>query len=57
MDWVYLGSEGALDEISLMRDRRVVEKINEAVGLFSVACKFQCIEDQHEWAFFGVYGM
>ena len=57
MDWVYLGSEGALDGILLMWDRRVVEKIDEAVGLFSVACKFQCIEDQHEWAFFGVYGM
>ncbi len=56
MDWVYLGSEGASSGILLMWDRRVVENIDEAVGLFSVSCKFRCIEDQHEWAFFGVYG-
>ena len=39
-----------------MWDRRVVEKIDEAVGLFSVSCKFRSIGDQHEWAFSRVYG-
>uniref|UniRef100_A0A2N9I2D6 Reverse transcriptase domain-containing protein n=1 Tax=Fagus sylvatica TaxID=28930 RepID=A0A2N9I2D6_FAGSY len=56
VDWVYLGSDGASGGILLMWDRRVVEKIDEAVGLFSVSCKFRCISDQYEWAFSGVYG-
>jgi exonuclease III len=56
LDWVYLGSEGASGGILLMWDRRVVEKIDEAIGLFSVSCKFKCVEEQNEWAFSGVYG-
>ena len=32
IDWLYLGSEGASSGILLMWDRRVVEKIEEAVG-------------------------
>jgi hypothetical protein len=56
VDWLYLGSEGASGGIILMWGRWVVEKINEAVGLFSVSCKFRCVEDQYEWAFSGVYG-
>ena len=56
VDGVYLGSNGASGGILLMWDRRVVEKIDEAVGLFSVSCKFRSIADQHEWAFSGVYG-
>ena len=39
-----------------MRDRRVVEKVKEAVGHFSVSCKFKNVGDQFEWAFIGVYG-
>ena len=38
VDWVYLGFEGASGGILLMWDRRVVEKIDEAMGLFSVSC-------------------
>jgi exonuclease III len=56
VDWVYPGSEGALWGILLMWDRRVVEKVDEAVGLFSVSCKFRCVTDQYDWAFLGVYG-
>lgn len=48
VDWVYLGSNGASGGILLMQDRRVVEKIDEAVGLYSVSCKFRCILDQYE---------
>ena len=48
---MYLGSNGASGGILLMWNRRVVEKIDEAVGLFSVSCKFRSIVDQHEWAF------
>ena len=56
VDWLYLGSEGAYGGILLMRDRRVVEKVKEAVGHFSVSCKFKNVGDQFEWAFIGVYG-
>ncbi|KAL4644003.1 hypothetical protein ACB092_02G132300 [Castanea dentata] len=39
-----------------MWDRRVVEKVKEAVGHFSVSCKFKNVGNQFEWAFTGVYG-
>ena len=32
LDWLYLGSKGVSGGILLMWDRRVVEKIEEAVG-------------------------
>ena len=37
IDWLYLGFEGASDGILLMWDRRVVEKLEEAVGNFSIS--------------------
>ena len=39
-----------------MWDTRVVEKIEEAVGSFSVSCKFRSVINHQKWAFFGVYG-
>ena len=45
IDWLYLGSEGASSGILLMWDRRVVEKIEEAVGLFSISCRFKNVSD------------
>ena len=56
MDWIFLGSIGATGGILLMWDRRVVEKIAEAVGDYSVSCRFKGVVDQFEWAFSGVYG-
>ena len=32
------------------------EKVEEAVGRFSVSCKFKNVGDQFEWAFTGLYG-
>ena len=57
VDWLYLGSEGASGGILLMWDRRVVEKIKEAVGQFSISCRFKNVSDQFEWAFTGIYGL
>jgi hypothetical protein len=37
-------------------DRRVVEKIEECVGDFSIVCSFRSVNDNFEWAFAGVYG-
>ena len=56
VDWSYLGSCGAFSGVLVMRDTRVVNKIEEAVGRFSVSCKFTTVLDQFVWAFTGVYG-
>ena len=56
VDWLYLGSDGASGGILVMWDRRVVEKVDEAAGHFSVSCKFKNVADQFVWAFTGVYG-
>ena len=56
VDWLYLGSDGASGGILVMWDRRVVEKVDEATGHFSVSCKFKNVADQFVWAFTGVYG-
>jgi len=47
---------GASGGILIMWDRRVVEKIDECVGEFYVACSFRNVEDQFAWAFVGFYG-
>ena len=39
-----------------MWDNRVVDKVEEAVGCFSVSCKFKNVVDHFVWAFTGVYG-
>ena len=41
IDWLYLGLEGASSGILLMWDLRVVEKVEAAVGHFSVSCRFK----------------
>jgi hypothetical protein len=56
VDWIYLESTGASRGILLMWDRRVVEKIEECVGRFVVACVFRSVIENCEWAFAGVYG-
>ena len=56
VDWLYLGSDGASGGILLIWNSRVVEKVEEAVGHFSVSCEFKNVGDQFEWAFAGVYG-
>ena len=35
---------------------KVVEKFEEAVGDFSVSCRFRNVGDDFEWAFTSVYG-
>ena len=56
IDWLYLGSKGASGGILLMWDRRVVEKIEETMGHFSICCRFKNVSDQFEWAFTSIYG-
>ncbi|KAL4600472.1 hypothetical protein ACB092_11G201200, partial [Castanea dentata] len=56
VDWLYLGSDGASGDILLMWNSRVVEKVEETLGHFSVSSKFNNVGDHFEWAFTGVYG-
>uniref|UniRef100_A0A2N9IH31 Reverse transcriptase domain-containing protein n=1 Tax=Fagus sylvatica TaxID=28930 RepID=A0A2N9IH31_FAGSY len=56
VDWISLGSNGAAGGILLMWDKRVVEKVDEAAGYYSLSCKFRNVIDQFEWIFTGVYG-
>ena len=56
VDWSYLSSCGASERVLLMWDTRVVDKVEEAVGSFSVSCKFKSVVDQFAWKFTGVYG-
>ena len=56
VDWLYLGSMGASSGILLMWDTRMVEKIEDAVGVISVSCKFRSVINHQEWAFSIVYG-
>ena len=39
-----------------MWDRRVVEKIEEVMGHFSISCRFKNVNDKFEWAFTVIYG-
>ena len=56
VDWIYLGSIGASGGILVTWDSRVVENVGEAVGYYSVSCKFRNVDNQDLWTFLGVYG-
>jgi exonuclease III len=51
LDWLSLGSNGALGGILLMWNKRVLEKLQD----ISLSCKFRNVLDQFEWIFTGVY--
>jgi hypothetical protein len=56
IDWVCQDSNGASSGILLMWDKRVVEKVEKAVGFHSVSSKFREVSSGYKWAFSGVYG-
>jgi len=56
VDWCCLDSRGASGGVSIMWDRRVMEKIDECVGEFTLAVTFRNIKDHFTWTFTGVYG-
>ena len=51
VDWSYLGSCGAFGGVLLMWDTRAVNKVEEAVGRFSVSRRFTSVLDQYVWVF------
>ena len=56
VDSLCLNSKGASGGIIIMWDTRVVEKVEEAVGHYSVSCKFKVVSSGLVWGFSGVYG-
>uniref|UniRef100_A0A2N9GTW6 Reverse transcriptase domain-containing protein n=1 Tax=Fagus sylvatica TaxID=28930 RepID=A0A2N9GTW6_FAGSY len=56
VDWLSLDSVGASGGIILMWDRRIVQRIEEATGTYSISCRFREVASGFEWAFSGVYG-
>jgi hypothetical protein len=48
--------KGASGGILLMWDKRVIEKREECMGCYTLACSFENVEDRFEWVFGGVYG-
>jgi hypothetical protein len=53
VDWISLDSIGASGGIILMWDRRVVERVDEAIGCFSISCRFREVASGLEWVFLG----
>ena len=56
VNWLCLDFMGASGGIIVMWDTRVVEKVEEAIGCFSVSCKFKVVSSGLVWGFSGVYG-
>jgi exonuclease III len=48
-DWCYLASCSASGGMLIMRDKRIVEKIDVFVGEFVLACSFRSVEDGFSW--------
>ena len=56
MDWVVLNADQTANGVLIMWDRRVLEKSEVLVGLFSVSIQWKGVEDGFVWACSGVYG-
>jgi hypothetical protein len=56
VDWCYMEACGASGGILIMWDRRVVEKMDECMGRYTLACSLRNTDDNFMWAFGGVYG-
>jgi hypothetical protein len=54
VDWCCLDSSGASGGILIMWDKRVVEKIDEFVGDFTLVVTFRNVVDHSIWAFLRV---
>jgi hypothetical protein len=56
VDWCCLDSSEASGGILIMWDKRVVEKVVECVGDYTLVVSFRNVDDDSSWAFAGVYG-
>ncbi|XP_065622832.1 uncharacterized protein LOC136064694 [Quercus suber] len=56
MDWVALDANQIAGGVLIMWDRRIIEKLEVLVGLFSVFVQWKGVADGFIWACSGVYG-
>ena len=56
VDWAVLEAERTAGGILLMWDKKVLEKVEVMVGIYSVSVKWQVVGDGFIWACSGVYG-
>lgn len=56
VDWIHLDAVGAAGGVLVLWDSRVVEKMDDEYGMFSVSCLFKNVMDGFRWVFTGVYG-
>ncbi len=56
VDWVSLDAINTAGGILFMWDKRVVEKLDVAVGNFSISCYWRGLVDGFDWVCSGVYG-
>ena len=56
LGWGALNARGAIGEVVVFWDNRVLELVGMEVGLFSISCRFKNCEDGFRWTFSGVYG-
>ena len=56
LKWVSVNANGAVGEILVFSDFRVLELVDLKVGEFSISCRFRNCEDDFMWVFTGVYG-
>lgn len=45
MDWIHLDAIGAAGRVLVLWDSRVVERLDDEVGMFSVSCLFKNVAD------------
>ena len=56
LDWVVLDAVNTAGGVLLVWDKRVFEKVDCAIGQFSVNVLFKGVVDNFVWACSGVYG-
>ena len=56
LDWVALDAVNTIGGVLLVLDKRVVEKVDCVVGLFSINVLLKGVVDDFVWACSGVYG-
>lgn len=57
MDWAFLASDETSGGVLITWDRWVVEKLEEFIKNYTIACSFRSVEDNVLWAFAYVYGL
>ncbi|KAI8555491.1 hypothetical protein RHMOL_Rhmol05G0176900 [Rhododendron molle] len=55
VDWIHLDVIGAARGVLVLWDSRVVKRLDDEVGMFSVSCLFKNVADGFRWVFIRLY--